>query len=303
MPYNSTNRFKGTVLMSLGLLAAPRGDAAEARDLDCVIEPYRTVNVSSPVPGVLHEVLVERGDPVAKGQAMAKLQSGVEEASVNLAQVRAEMTSEILASQARLGLSSRALVRTSGLFQKKLLPWSEQDEAETKKIVAEYELKRAREDNHLAQMELKRAIETLKLRTLEATVDGVVVERFKMPGEYVEDQPVVKIAQIDPLNVEVVAPLALLGSVGIGMEARVRPEQPVGGEYRAKVTIVDQVVDAASGTFGIRLSLPNPDHRIPAGLRCGVEFLPDSHTAASMGFPKPGREETGTRSADLAAKP
>jgi hypothetical protein len=35
---------------------------------------------------------------------------------------------------------------------------------------------------------------------------------------------------------------------------------------------VDRVIDAASGTFGVRLQLSNPGNRIPAGLRCTVRF-------------------------------
>lgn len=42
--------------------------------------------------------------------------------------------------------------------------------------------------------------------------------------------------------------------------------------HRARVTVVDRVVDAASGTFGVRLALPNPGHRIPAGLKCKVRL-------------------------------
>jgi hypothetical protein len=35
---------------------------------------------------------------------------------------------------------------------------------------------------------------------------------------------------------------------------------------------VDRVVDAASGTFGVRLQLPNPGYRLPAGLKCEIRF-------------------------------
>jgi multidrug efflux pump subunit AcrA (membrane-fusion protein) len=52
----------------------------------------------------------------------------------------------------------------------------------------------------------------------------------------------------------------------------VSPEEPVGGEYPATVTVVDRVVDAASGTFGVRLELPNPDRALSAGLKCRVRF-------------------------------
>jgi membrane fusion protein (multidrug efflux system) len=56
------------------------------------------------------------------------------------------------------------------------------------------------------------------------------------------------------------------------MRAKVIPEAPVGGEYIAEVKIVDRVIDAASGTFGVRLELPNPNHRLQAGLKCKVIF-------------------------------
>jgi multidrug efflux pump subunit AcrA (membrane-fusion protein) len=44
------------------------------------------------------------------------------------------------------------------------------------------------------------------------------------------------------------------------------------GIFNAKVVVVDKVIDAASGTLGIRLQLPNPDNKIPAGIKCSVQF-------------------------------
>ena len=67
----------------------------------------------------------------------------------------------------------------------------------------------------------------------------------------------------------------MFGKVTVGMRAHVMPEAPVNGVHTAKVTIVDRVIDAASGTFGVRLALPNPDYRLPAGLKCKVRFLRD----------------------------
>ena len=57
------------------------------------------------------------------------------------------------------------------------------------------------------------------------------------------------------------------------MVAAVVPEALVKEKLRAHVVIVDQVIDAASGTVGVRLELPNPDYRIPAGLKCTVSFI------------------------------
>ena len=80
------------------------------------------------------------------------------------------------------------------------------------------------------------------------------------------------IAQIDPLNVEVVVPVSEYGTIKKGMRAEVRPEYPVGGVYTGKVTIVDRVVNAASGSFGVRVELPNANLAIPSGLKCNVRF-------------------------------
>jgi len=56
------------------------------------------------------------------------------------------------------------------------------------------------------------------------------------------------------------------------MVADVTPEPPFNRTYRAKVTVVDRVIDAASGTFGVRLELRNSDYSLPAGLKCKVRL-------------------------------
>jgi multidrug efflux pump subunit AcrA (membrane-fusion protein) len=100
-----------------------------------------------------------------------------------------------------------------------------------------------------------------------------VVERLKSPGEFVEDKPILRIAQLDPLRVEVIVPVARFGTITTGMRAEVTPELSKRRKYIAQVTIVDKVVDAASGTFGVRLELPNPGNFIPGGLRCSLTFV------------------------------
>ena len=77
---------------------------------------------------------------------------------------------------------------------------------------------------------------------------------------------------IDPLRVEVILPSAFYGTIAEGQRAAVEPEF---GDtvHIAQVEIVDRVIDAASGTFGVRLELPNPEQAIPGGLHCQVRFL------------------------------
>lgn len=57
------------------------------------------------------------------------------------------------------------------------------------------------------------------------------------------------------------------------MRAEIIPEIGDGQAYKGEVSTVDPVVDAASGTFGVRIDLPNPEKSIPGGLKCKVRML------------------------------
>jgi len=261
--------WKVVVFVTAMALSPPVTNSAE---LDGLIEPYMVTNVGSGVRGIIETVYVDRGDFVKKGQVVATLQSGVEKATMELARVRAEIDTGIKAKEAQLAFSDRKKIRYEELYKKETIPFGEMDEAETTKVLAELELQEARDNKRMAELELQRASEVLERMLIRSPIKGVVVERFLAPGEFVEEQPILKIAQIDPLNVEAIVPVEFFGSIKVGMQAKVQPEEPVGGIYTAKVKIVDQVIDAASGTFGVRLELPNPDYKLPAGLKCKVIF-------------------------------
>jgi len=246
---------------------------AQSIEFDGLIEPKLSANMGSNTPGILESVSVDRGDMVKEGQVVATLQAGVEKSTMELAKARAELDATIKAKKAEMEFADRSKQRKKELYEKKTLSFQEWDEAETRRMLAELALNEALEAKRLAELEYKRSVEVVKRMSIRSPVNGVVVDRYLHPGEYIEDKPVMKLAQIDPLHVEVIMPVSMLGSVRSGMFAEVKPEAPVGGLYKAKVTIVDKVVDAASGTFGVRLELPNPDYKLPPGLKCKIRFL------------------------------
>jgi RND family efflux transporter MFP subunit len=270
MTYRSLPFRKGLWLCLALVMRVPWAHSAE---LDCLIEPYMTVKVSSAVPGLLETVTVDRGDVVKKGQTLATLESSAEKAAMDVLRARATMESAIKTGQARLELSTRSLSRNEGMFQKALIAAEKMDEIETTRRLAELTLLAATDNRRLAELELRRATAELTRRTLTSPINGVVLERLLAPGEFARDeQPVLKMVQLDPLRVEVFAPVALLGSITVGQQADVVLQAPVNGTYSARVTVVDRVVDAASGLFGVRLDLPNRDNRVPAGLKCKIRL-------------------------------
>jgi RND family efflux transporter MFP subunit len=189
--------------------------------------------------------------------------------------VRARATNEFpfKSAQVRLQFLRRKLGRVDELHSKSISSQAALDEAEAEANVAAQQLKEAELTRELARLEVRHAEEVLNQRTIRSPINGVVVERLLVPGEYRNDQsPILTLAQIDPLRIEVFVPTAYYGQILIGSQAKVRPESPIGGVYSATVVVVDHVLDAASGTFGVRLALPNPDSALPAGIRCMVEF-------------------------------
>jgi len=262
------------LLASLGLAAGAANSAEPETTIDdCVIEPSKVASVSSAVDGVIDKLAVRRGELVKKGQVLVTLNSRIEKATVELARVRSERDQAIKSKRARLAFTKRRLQRNKGLFTQSLISEQVVDEAETDVSLAELELGMSIEERQIAMLELERAQEALQLRTIRSPFNGVVVEVLVARGESIENRPLLKIASIDPLNVEVIAPVALFGKIKKGMKAEVIPEEPIGGKHAARVVIVDRVLDAASGTFGIRLQLPNRKYKLPAGLRCQVIFL------------------------------
>lgn len=262
--------FSSLVLLSSHELFAQTQEPAQ---LNCRIEPSVIVEMSSAVEGVISEVLVDKNDQVKKGDVVARLDAGLEAATAELRRVQAELTSDVQAQQLALEFSERALTRVKDLYDKKAASFSELDKHKTEYAIAQQQLQQALDRKRQAGLEHKRALADLQRRTLVSPIDGVVVERMKEPGEHIDFEPVLKLAQLDPLRVEVYAPASLYGKVKPGIKATVVPE--LGSDsrsYSAEVTLVDQVIDGPSNTFGIRLSFANPGNRLPSGLKCRITF-------------------------------
>ncbi len=242
-------------------------DAAEA-SFPCIITPSQSVEVGSPVTGLLSSILVERSDSVKKGQIIARIKSGVERRTVDLAVLRTRDASEVQAAIAAREFAKRERNRLLLLYRKQLAPRQEVDKAVTELALAERKLEQARARAAEAKEELKLAKAQLDRRVIRSPIDGVVAERYSSEGQRVRDEPVVRIIQVDPLHVEVVVPAAWYNRIEPGDELTITPGLPGFEPRLAKVIIIDKVIDAASNTFRVTLELDNPGETIPAGARC-----------------------------------
>ena len=301
----------GIRALILGLLVACAVPVQAQRPapLDCLLEPNRVIDVSSAVRGVLSAVEVDRGDLVEENQIVARLDSSVEEAAMELAKARANANAEVQADKLNAEFAARRSERFETLYDRSAISGDQKDESETVARLRELELQQARENQHLAQLEARQAEEILKRHAIRSPVRGVVVHRYLSPGESAEDRPILRIAEIQTLRAEAIIPVAQFGTIKVGQQAVIVPEEPLTGHYVGTVSVVDRVADAASGTFRARVTLPNSDYALPSGLRCAVRFLqPGESAAENIPDPPTGRalSRTGLSSArprDLAAAP
>jgi RND family efflux transporter MFP subunit len=271
------SRAIGALLMVFGaVVAAPlaRAQAApatpSAQPLGCLIEPEKSAEVGSPLVGVIDDVLVDRGQPVKRGQVLATMRAEVERANVDAARVRAAAEAEIQAAAANRDVAKLKFKRTFDLHQLGFASQLDLDQTKGEYEVADQRLAQAREAKSVAERELRSAEAQLRQRTVRSPFDGVIVDRLVQPGERVDGKPMFKVAALNPLRVEVIVPSSYYGQIREGMDVAVQPDFSGAGPIVSKVVQVDRIVDAASGTFRARLSLPNPKREVPAGVRCKI---------------------------------
>lgn len=264
-------------------------------EFEGLIEPYELVNVGTPVDGVVESVRVQKSSSVKKGEPLVCLESSVESAVVERARAMARGTGELALEKEKLIFAQRSFARAEELFAKQAVSAEEKEQAATNVALARARLQKAEENKVLARLDLERARSLLDQRTIKSPISGIVVDRFVAPGEYVDDKPLLKLAQLDPLRVEVILPAEMFREIAPGMKADVRPEGAKEGIYSSTVVIVDKVIDPATGTFAVRLELPNPDTRLPSGLKCTVRFLADAATASSPEDSSTGRGKRAAR--------
>lgn len=270
----------GAGVLIVGALTPPAdphraAPIADEPPLEAVLLPDRVVRISSPVEGLVERVLVDRGDVVERGQLLATLDFAVERANAELARLRAERTAALDSARARLANARRTLERQEALFEDGIVTAEELDATRSTVELERLALLREQEEARIAAVEYERAKAILAQSEISSPVDGVVLERHLQPGELLTKTgtpDVLTVADLDPLRVDVFAPIELWDAISVGGVATVTVDGLDRAPMSATVRSIDRTVDTASHTFRVRLELPNEDMNLPSGLRCMVAF-------------------------------
>ena len=254
-------------LTAAAILAATAGEAQQ--ELDCVIEPKAVVEIVADGDGRIDEIAARRGERIERGDLVARLDDQLQRLQLEMSRIRAETDIELHSQETRLRFRRKELDRVDRLAERNVASESVRDDAEIEVVLTELAVQEAQLAQKLAQVELKQAEAELERRRIVSPVSGIIMSVEAEPGEFATEQTVIaSLAEIDPLYVEVFVPADFYDAFSKGDRMVVSLMPPLEGSHEAIVSVIDPVFDAASGTFGMRLELPNESGAIPAGVRC-----------------------------------
>ena len=246
------------ILSLFALLALTYPAMIRAEDVQGLVLPFKEVAVSSPVmQDNIKDIEVDEGDQVKQGDVLAHLLNDREQLEVK----RCE------------NLIKRAEFEYKGmktLADEKLATQDSEVEKET--------------DLEAAKIEYQLAATALDEKTIKSPLSGIVVKRYKEPGESVDrTERLFDIVNIDQVYIQFYLEPELIEKLAVGDKVPVHFPAYINGaqEYEASVAFIDPRIDAASGLFRVKLLLDNANHDIKAGMRGEADFSKPAKTAAA----------------------
>jgi len=252
-----------------------------AESIEAFTRPSDDVTLSFVRPGLIAKMLVKEGDQVRQGQLLVAQDDLAEMASLEQLKAKADDTVQIDASKADLDQKRVDFEKLEKLGSTGAAGVYEREHARLDVVIGEMRLKLY----EFERMQDGRKYEEAKLQLdrmlIFSPVAGVVEQSFIKQGESVNAlDKVIRVVKIDPLWIDIPAPLTQVRSLGIVRGGEAQIEFPAAAGQTAapratgKVIHVGAVADPASGTLTVRVEVPNSALR-QAGERVKVvSFLP-----------------------------
>ncbi|MGE5453200.1 MAG: efflux RND transporter periplasmic adaptor subunit [Acidobacteriota bacterium] len=228
----------------------------------------RTAHIVPKVAGVAESVFANLGQQVRKGQVLAVIASP---------QV-AELRSELLNAEKRLGLARTTYQREKKLFEDRISP--EMDVLQARQAMQEAEIAVSNANEKLTALGARGFSGALNRFELRAPFDATVVEKHLALGEAVkEDTPIMTLSDLSVVWAELKVSAQDLTRLHVGNTVQVQstssPESAQG-----KVAYVGALIGEQTRTAVARVVLPNPKFGWRPGLFVNVQVQADQKQAA-----------------------
>jgi len=116
---------------------------------------------------------------------------------------------------------------------------------------------------------------------VESPLAGVIGRVYVDIGTYVNVQtPVALVVNMDKVKILLEIPEKYLPKISLEQEASIYVDAYPTEEFQGKVTKISPVVDLATRSAPVEISLDNPDHRLKSGMFARVKLVIDSRENA-----------------------
>ncbi len=241
-------------LSKADVLTVDKTNVTHFVNLNGTLQPLRTVNVNAQVDGEIEEVLVREGDPVKKGQVLARFSTLELSAHLN------ERIAALDGAKAQQGLAEKNFEKVQNLFQKKYISPSDFDTAQNQLTIAVSNVKAAESGVDLAKKSLSDA-------EVKSPLDGIISERFAEPGQrtamHVKLFVVVNLAE---LEFTASVPTSEIPLVRVGQEASFIVDGFGLRSFSATLTRINPMALSGSRSYYIYLSVANKDQVLRGGM-------------------------------------
>ncbi len=246
--------------MKVRTSAVVEGPIAETLPITGSVTSPNYTALASRVDGVVAAVLRDAG-------ARVELDEPLLEIDRSLAELELKRLQASLAEARHLHTDSVRRAEEAGeLVERNLVSRTEYES-----LLAQAAARKA----GLVELESRIATQTEQLRrhTVRAPFAGVVAERMTNVGQWVRaDTPVLRLVQMNPLQVDVRVPERFLGLLDHEAPVRVALEAQPEHWLESMLAVAVPVADTETRTFLARVVLPNPDWRIAPGMSARVQI-------------------------------
>jgi len=232
--------------------------------------------------GRLDAVYVKLGDPVRRGQPIAKIEDRelVEqikqaEATLNVAEAT------IRQRQADLKLAQNNMERSKSLYERDLLPRQTFDDTDARYQAAQAQLELA-----MAQMEqTKSRLNELKINlantVITSPVDGFIGKRTLDPGASVGvNTSFISVVDIRTVRLVINVIEKDLRRIHEGTTVEVEVDAYPGEVFHGRVARLAPILDPATRTAQVEIEIPNNTYRLKPGMYARARFTVEKHDNA-----------------------
>jgi RND family efflux transporter MFP subunit len=273
--------------MTVELAAASRASLTERVTIVGNLIGAATVEVVPKVSGRLQSISVRLGDPVRRGQTLARVED--EEALEQVKQAEASFAvsnATIREREADLKFAEINLERSRSLYNRQLLPRQSMDDAEARYQASSAQVDLARAQFAQARSRLEELRIGLTNTTITSPVDGFIGRRMVDPGAFVgPNSPVVSVVDIHLVRLVANVVERDLRRITPGLAADVDVDAFPDEVFKGRVARIAPVLDPATRTAEMEVEVPNGDFRLKPGMYARVRFVVD-HRKDALTVPR-----------------